>query len=71
MLTELSDPEVIKEQDKHYFLRAAREDETEPLDFDYESYLPATITHEQAQSGETITIPFNIADNCSNPQVRN
>ena len=67
-LTELSDPELIKEADKHYFLRAARDDATEPTDFDYDSYLPIDYTH--AQLGEAISVPFKIADDCNNTQVR-
>jgi hypothetical protein len=66
-LTELSDPDIIREADKHYFLRAAREDATEPQDFDYDSYLPLTI--EYSMLGQFVSIPFKIADDCSSPQI--
>ena len=66
-LTELSDPDLIQEADKHYFLRAAREDATEPRGFDYDSYLPLTIKY--TQLGEFKSIPFKIADDCSSPHI--
>lgn len=59
MPTELSDPSLIAEKDKHYFLRRGRIDEPEPTDrndFDYGSYLPIAMSHEQL--GETVSIPF-------------
>ena len=44
---QLSDPDLLTEADKHYFLRRGRDDETEPTNFDYDSALPLALDHDQ------------------------
>ena len=73
ILTELSDPELLIEKDKHYFIRRRQNLLPPPegvldgnVPFDYESFLPIEVSHGDASHFE---IPFNIADDCSNPQV--
>ena len=45
--SQLSDPDLLTEADKHYFLRRGRDDETEPTNFDYDSALPLALDHDQ------------------------
>jgi hypothetical protein len=65
-LTELGDAELVREKDKHYFLRWRKEDDKE---FDYPAYLPLEISAPDAQ--KRYEIPFAIADDTQNPRLRN
>lgn len=65
VLTELSDPELIKEGDKHYFLRR-RSDAASG--HDYEAFLPVEISSADAEA--RYRIPFSIADDTRNDRVQ-
>ncbi len=62
-LTELADPDLVAERDKHYFLRRQAEDE-----HDIDAYLPLPLA--QADAGKRFQLPFYIADDLSNPKVQ-
>ncbi len=64
-LTELGDPALIKEADKHYFLRR-RSDATNG--HDYEAFLPVEIP--TADRDTRYQIPFSIADDTQNERVQ-
>ena len=64
LLTELGDPDLVKEGDKHYFLRR-RTDSTK--EHDYEAFLPIEI--DSADAGKSYQIPFTIADEPQNDQI--
>ena len=64
-LTELGDPELVKEGDKHYFLRR-RSDATSG--HDYEAFLPVEIPTADAEA--RYQIPFAIADDTQNSRVQ-
>ncbi len=65
ILTELGDPELAKEGDKHYFLRR-RSDATSG--HDYEAFLPVEIP--SADASKRYQIPFSIADDTENDRVQ-
>ncbi len=62
-LSELGDPDLVSERDKHYFLR--RETEFEQ---DVDTYLPLPLTQEAA--GKRFQLPFYIADDPTNPRAQ-
>ena len=62
-LTELGDPDLVAEADKHYFLRRQSDD-----DQDIDAYLPLPLT--QADAGKRFQLPFHIADDVTNPKVQ-
>ena len=64
-LTELSDPELVKEADKHYFLRRSSDATS---GHDYEAFLPVEIP--SADAGIQYQIPFSIADDTQNDRVQ-
>ena len=64
-LTELSDPELIKEADKHYFLRR-QSDATSG--HDYEAFLPVEIP--SADAARRYQILFSIADDTQNDRIQ-
>lgn len=64
-LTELGDLDLIKEADKHYFLRR-RCDDAE--DYDYPAHLPLEIP--AADPNQTFEVPFRIADDTENRQIQ-
>jgi len=64
-LTELGDPDLIKEADKHYFLRR-RCDDAE--DYDYPAHLPLEIA--EADPERSFEIPFRIADDPQDDRVQ-
>jgi len=65
ILTDLGDPELVKESDKHYFLRRRSE---ATAGHDYEAFLPLEIP--AADPGKCYRIPFAIADNTQNDRMR-
>lgn len=65
ILTELGDPDLIKEADKHYFLRQRS---TATQGHDYEAFLPLDI--QSADPAKRYQIPFSIADDAQNDRVR-
>lgn len=65
VLTELGDPDLVVEKDKHYFLRRACND---AKDRDYEAHLPLPLPQEDA--GKRFLIPFYIADDTQNSQIQ-
>ncbi len=64
-LTELGDPELVREADKHYFLRRRSES---AKDHDYPAHLPLEIPAPDPH--ERHRIPFAIADDPGNDRVR-
>ena len=64
-LTELGDPELVKEADKHYFLRRRCESAGE---HDYEAALPLEIP--SADPEKCYQLPFSIADDIQNDRVQ-
>ncbi len=62
-LSELGDPDLLAEGDKHYFLRRQAENE-----HDIDALLPLPLTQEDA--GERFQLPFYIADDPENRQIR-
>ena len=65
ILTQLGDPELVREADKHYFLRRRSE---ACSGHEYESPLPLEIP--SADPGKRYGIPFSIADDTQNNRVR-
>ncbi|MBI4552740.1 MAG: hypothetical protein HY710_10795 [Candidatus Latescibacteria bacterium] len=65
ILTELGDPDLVKEEDKHYFLRRRPE---EIQEHDYEAFLPLSIPSANADARHPI--PFFIADETRNDRIR-
>ncbi|MBN98484.1 MAG: hypothetical protein CME16_04440 [Gemmatimonadetes bacterium] len=64
-LSELGDDELLKEGDKHYFLRRRSEASSAQ---DYEAHLPLAI--DRGDLGKLYQIPFFIADDTANPQIQ-
>ncbi len=65
LLTELGDPELVKEGDKHYFLRRRSEATS---GHDYEAFLPIEIP--TADGDARYQIPFSIADDTQNDRIQ-
>ena len=64
ILTELRDPTLLLEKDKHYFCRRRQED---PVDgFDYPADLPAAIEHGVRKP---VRVLLRCADDCASAQV--
>ncbi|MCZ6679904.1 MAG: hypothetical protein O7E52_21940 [Candidatus Poribacteria bacterium] len=63
-LTVLGDPELVKEGDKHYFLRRSSEATS---GHDYEAFLPLEIP--AADASQRHRIPFTIADDTENDNL--
>ncbi len=64
-LTELGDPELVKEADKHYFLRRRCESADK---HDYEATLPLEIPSVDPE--KRYQLPFSIADDIQNDRVQ-
>lgn len=64
ILTELGDPDMVREGDKHYFLRRRSETIAE---HDYEAFLPLKIP--AADSNTRYQIPFSVADDPQNNRL--
>ena len=64
-LTELGEPELVKEADKHYFLRRHCESAGEQ---DYEAPLPLEMP--SADPAKRYQLPFSIADDIQNDRVQ-
>lgn len=65
ILTEIGDPDLVQEANKHYFLRHRAKD---PDRFDYQAYLPVEIPHADAE--KRYSIPFRVADNSANDRIQ-
>ena len=65
ILTEIGDPELVKEGDKHYFLRRRSE---ATAGHDYEAFLPLEIP--SAAPDRSYEIAFTTADDARNDRVR-
>lgn len=65
LLTQLGDPDLIREADKHYFVRRRCEAAAE---FDYDAPLPMEIP--LPEPGKFRQIPFSIADDPDNDRIR-
>ena len=64
-LTELGDPDLVAEGDKHYFLRRTSE---AAGGHDYRAHLPLALP--QADAGKSFQLPFYVADDLENAQVQ-
>ena len=65
VLADLGDPELVKQKDKHYFLRNSSDQKSE---HDYPAFLPLEIP--SSDTGRVHQIPFSIADDCESDRVR-
>ncbi len=65
ILTEIGDPELVQEADKHYFLRRRAGN---PDGFDYPAHLPVEIPC--ADPERRYRIPFTVADNAANDRIQ-
>jgi len=64
-LTEIGDPDLVQDADKHYFLRRRSEN---PNRFDYPAYLPVEIP--AADPEQRYQIPFTMADSPDNDRIQ-
>jgi hypothetical protein len=64
ILTEIGDPDLVQEANKHYFLRRAGN----PDSFDYQAHLPVEIAN--ADPEKRYKIPFTVADNPANDRIQ-
>ena len=65
ILSEIGDPDLVQEGDKHYFLRRRAEN---PGRFDYQAHLPLEIPTADPQ--KRYEIPFTVADNSANDRIQ-